>query len=258
MYCPNCGAQLQEGMKFCTNCGAKVQAPVPDAQPIEQPTTQPSVKPTTQPTARRRPKLIVPAVFAAVAAVLYAVILCISVYTTLPELKVSVGISTVQLSAVREMLNPMCLAAAAVLAFLFCVWQYKEGGTSLFAVSCLIIVLYFGLGLLVQGLTLIDFGNPSRVIRTPDISIGMSGALRFLFLYGSGFALFLIEMIFAFRDRIIRKIGIFSGIVLMIMGGIRYSEFDQSIRSAAELFAPIFFGVAVLLIAVLWRPKQTS
>ena len=25
MFCPNCGKQIQDGMKFCTNCGAKVE-----------------------------------------------------------------------------------------------------------------------------------------------------------------------------------------------------------------------------------------
>lgn len=25
MFCPNCGSQIEDGMKFCTNCGAKVE-----------------------------------------------------------------------------------------------------------------------------------------------------------------------------------------------------------------------------------------
>ena len=258
MYCPNCGTQLLEGTKFCTNCGERVQAPVPAAQPIAQPIAQPVVKPEAQLRRAWRPRLTVPAVFAAIAAVLYLILCCISLYTALPEFTAFGRNPLMLLTMAREILYPLCLTAAAVLAFLFCIVQHKKGGKSLFALSCLMLVLYFGLGLLVQSLSLIGYGFHTRAVQIHGILLSMSGALQNLALYGAGFVLFLIEMIGAFRGRINRVVGILAGVALFVSCALGYSEFDQSFRNAAELFGPMFLGVAVLLIAALWRPKQTA
>ena len=246
MFCTNCGAPLQEGAKFCTDCGAKVQAPAPAAQPeVRQ-------RPA------RRPRLTVPAIFAALAAVLFAIVWCNSIFTSLPNLTAFGRNPLMLLTMTREILYPVCLTAAAVLAFLFCTLQHRNGGTSLFAFACLMLVLYFGLGLLVQSLSLIGYGFQTRAVQIHGILLGMSGALQNLALYGAGFVLFLIEMTGAFRGKVNRVIGIFAGIALMLSCAVGYSEFDESFRNAVELFGPVLLGVAVLLIAILWRPKQDA
>ena len=38
MFCPNCGAQVEDGTAFCSNCGAKIEAAQP--QNVEQPESQ--------------------------------------------------------------------------------------------------------------------------------------------------------------------------------------------------------------------------
>ena len=256
MFCTNCGAPLQEGVKFCTNCGVKVQASAPAAQPIEQSAVQPTVKPTAQQRPARRPRLIVPAIFAALAAVLFAIVWSISLYTALPNLTAFGRNLLMLLTMAREILYPLCLTAAAVLAFLFCILQHKRGKPSLFALSCLMLVLYFGLSLLVQGLSLIQYGSHTRAVQIHGI--GLADAGQRLSLYGAGFVLFLIEMIGAFRGKVNRVIGILAGVALMLSCGAVYSEFDRSIRNTVELFGPILLGVAMLLIAILWRPKKEA
>ena len=54
-FCPNCGAQLQEGAKFCANCGTPVQqVPVQQAPAQQQKPVQPA--PAPQPTPQRAPQ----------------------------------------------------------------------------------------------------------------------------------------------------------------------------------------------------------
>ena len=53
-FCKQCGAPLQEGVRFCTNCGAQVvvtaQQPQPEPQPKPQPQPQQNYqRPTQQP-----------------------------------------------------------------------------------------------------------------------------------------------------------------------------------------------------------------
>ena len=38
MFCPNCGAQVEDGTAFCSNCGAKIEAAQP--QNVVQPESQ--------------------------------------------------------------------------------------------------------------------------------------------------------------------------------------------------------------------------
>jgi len=42
-YCSNCGAQIQQGVKFCNNCGQRATAPVPQNRTSPPP---PSNRPT--------------------------------------------------------------------------------------------------------------------------------------------------------------------------------------------------------------------
>lgn len=52
MYCPNCGAKLEDQAKFCSNCGAPVQH-TPAPQPKPEPTPEP-VRQEREHTARKR------------------------------------------------------------------------------------------------------------------------------------------------------------------------------------------------------------
>ena len=49
MYCPNCGLEIQGGIRFCPNCGTPV-API-SAEP--QPQSTPEPEPTPQPTVEK-------------------------------------------------------------------------------------------------------------------------------------------------------------------------------------------------------------
>lgn len=47
MFCPNCGAQVEDGTAFCSNCGAKIEAAQP--QNVVQPESQVQPEPQVQP-----------------------------------------------------------------------------------------------------------------------------------------------------------------------------------------------------------------
>ena len=47
MFCPNCGAQVEDGSAFCSNCGAKIEAVQP--QNVVQPESQVQPEPQVQP-----------------------------------------------------------------------------------------------------------------------------------------------------------------------------------------------------------------
>lgn len=57
-FCPECGAQLSDGVKFCTECGARLaapapaepvyEAPVPAAEPVYEPPVQKAYEPPAQ------------------------------------------------------------------------------------------------------------------------------------------------------------------------------------------------------------------
>lgn len=49
-FCPNCGAQIRDGVKFCTECGTKVIQPAPPAEPAYVPPAEPACEPTAHPT----------------------------------------------------------------------------------------------------------------------------------------------------------------------------------------------------------------
>ena len=36
MFCPNCGTQNNDGVKFCANCGAALTPDTPAAAPVQQ------------------------------------------------------------------------------------------------------------------------------------------------------------------------------------------------------------------------------
>ena len=44
-FCPKCGAQNEDGMKFCTNCGTRLAAPQPQPHPQPQTVVQQPVQP---------------------------------------------------------------------------------------------------------------------------------------------------------------------------------------------------------------------
>ena len=46
-FCPNCGASLEEGVKFCANCGKQIQEAT-QQQPVQQPIQQPQTQSTSQ------------------------------------------------------------------------------------------------------------------------------------------------------------------------------------------------------------------
>lgn len=46
-YCSNCGAQINQGVKFCSNCGNRITSPVQGTPPPPPPSYQPT-RPTTE------------------------------------------------------------------------------------------------------------------------------------------------------------------------------------------------------------------
>ena len=53
MFCPNCGKEAPDGMKFCSACGAKIAAPQafdPEPEPIPEPEPVPEPVRPVQPT----------------------------------------------------------------------------------------------------------------------------------------------------------------------------------------------------------------
>lgn len=51
-FCPNCGTQLSDGIKFCTECGQKLEtvpAPAPAPEPVQQPYVAPAPAPEPVP-----------------------------------------------------------------------------------------------------------------------------------------------------------------------------------------------------------------
>lgn len=244
MYCEHCGAILKEGAAFCTNCGAPVaQKPVDTpAEPVYQQPAAPVYTPMAAPSTRK--PLIAPAILAIAAAALMFILWCVNLRT------IPYWVDSLRYDAdpylgyliFRFTVGALLPIAAGIFLFLFCLVQYRKGKASLLGIGLLMLVVFYGIGLLSY---LLRFGL--------KMTNANGRTLLYMFLETAIFVLLLIGMIGAFKKRL-------NKIVLIIAAGLIFiEEFiilvtgSWQATSVFDFLANALLAVAILLIALLWK-----
>ena len=267
MYCPNCGAEVNEGAGFCPNCGAAIAA-----EPQQEPVFAAPVAPEAAPAApAQRKPLIVPAILAAAAALL----LLIGGVNGLRNIARYARLNPQQLpSMIQSVVGTVLYLTAAICAVLFCLLQYRKNKASLLGLSCLAIVFaeLFSI-LFTMAFTLVRTTVRRAIV--PAVSSSVSNTVIFSLigmLIGFGMiVVFLIAAIGAFRGKV-KKPVLIVGAVLMLLAQLvsvlmTAASIGMNYLTARNLATLLWvhlndtlLAVAYLLIAVLSRPaeKQAS
>lgn len=204
-----------------------------------------------------RKALLLPAIFAIIHT-LYALIGWSSILITqIPDLiRYIDGNAYFGYLIFQNTLGPMLDIAAGVFLFLFCLVQYRKGKTSMLGVCCLLEAIDYGLGLL---------SYPAAAILSYDFSFTAISAV-YILLYLAIIAMLVINMIFAFKGTV-RKIPlliaalvmILMQIVVTVVNCISYSYGAENVlRQILYFLLNTLLPVALLLVAILWKPFRTE
>lgn len=263
MYCPNCGAEVPEGVKFCPNCGSLVEPPKPadpepqkPAAPAPEPQKAPGCEAPVVPEKKRKVPL---------GALIFAA-LAIGPFLN----NAITGIrDLVSMIMVRDPSGFIRSASffGAVLLFL----------AALFLIICLVRQIPNGKRPVLGGIALLLVSLASVYYVFGYLAIAGRALTRwptlaYLICYIVCTVLFLICAILAFADKRFAALGLIAALVylalhvlILIYSAIPY--FRRTDVFAQELFNSIlplfashlchfFFGIALLLFSLKFRPAK--
>lgn len=262
MYCPYCGAFLEEGVKFCPNCGVSLSEQgltgLQNESAVSSPLYEQPVVPAAAPRSKR---LIAPAIVAIVSAG-QMLILWAANFEFISKL--AGGLSNKRFFVsnlyilIRLSIGPLLSALAGVFLFLFGVVQYRKGKTSFLGLSCLMALFSFILALLSYPIVAAEAISAEISNRLESIFSGVG--LVNLILDIAISVLLLICAIGAFMRKPNKIVLIVTGSLLMLHEVIDFTTRVQTMQVSDTfgILAGVLLAAAVLLTGILWRPVKTE
>ena len=248
MYCPNCGAQTEESAKFCPNCGAPIAASAPEPAPEPAPVfEQPAAPVAPIAPGRKRPTLFLALLFAALAVGPFLENACSVLFRL-----IGYGVGGYSFYDFTLLIGELLLFLSALFLIIELGACYPKGRRPVCGALAMLFLTEYGVLRLLGALTL-----PSRVVlRWPR------NVLTVVILIVAVFCL--LAAIRAFANKRFAAVGSIGAIFYLIHESIVLADYLRSYRTSAsmtfdrlvwEVFY-LFFGLALLLYALRFRPKK--
>ena len=257
MFCPNCGAEIEEGVKFCTHCGSRIVVPEPEpaAAPElspEPPKAEPVVVPPVAPAmpAQKRPRLILALLLTALALGPFLNDL-ISVLRRMAQLM----FDRVFFYEIAMYYGEVLLFVAALFLFLELAARYPKGKRPVLGGIALLCMVFFCVLNVAGSLTL----SARALWRWPRIGLVICLIAVAVLLFVAALRAFMNK-----RFAVVGGIGagfyvLYELIILIDNSASYFSRATSSPEILFSLIVPVlfdlFFGLALLIYTLRFRPK---